>query len=96
MIATEDGGYASASDYDEETLALITHEEHGGDDSNHEMQYMASEDADRYECLVAQRVSSVQVTQAKQNQRHNLFHTKGVVKERSIRIIIDGELQQLG
>ena len=36
MIATEDGGYESASDYDEETLALITHEEHGGDDSDHE------------------------------------------------------------
>ena len=80
MIATADGGYESASDYDEETLALITREEHGGDDSDHETQYMAPEDADRYECLVAQRVLSVQVTQAEQNQRHNLFHTKGVVK----------------
>ena len=40
MIATEDGGYESASDYDE-TLALITCEEHGGDDSDHETQYMA-------------------------------------------------------
>ena len=90
MIATEDGGYESASDYDEETLALITREEHGGDDSDHETQYMAPEDADRYECLVAQRVLSVQVTQAEQNQRHNLFHTKGVVKERSVRVIIDG------
>ena len=55
----------------EETLALITHEEHGGDDSDHVTQYMAAEDADRYECLVAQRVLSVQVTQAEQNQRHN-------------------------
>ena len=27
MIVTEDGGYESASDYDEETFALITHEE---------------------------------------------------------------------
>jgi len=62
MIATEDGGYESASDYDEETLALITREEHGGDDSDHETQYMAPEDADRYECLVAQRVLSVQIT----------------------------------
>ena len=26
MIATKDGGYGSASDYDEETLALITRE----------------------------------------------------------------------
>ena len=66
MIATEDGGYESASDYDEETLALITHEEHGGEDSDHDTQYMA---ADRYECLVAQHVLSVQVTQAEQNQR---------------------------
>ena len=32
-IATKDGGYESASDYDEETLALITSEEHGGGDS---------------------------------------------------------------
>ena len=90
MIATEDGGYESTSDYDEETLALITHEEHGGEDSDHETQYMAAKDADRYECLVAQRVLSVQVTQVEQNQRHNLFHTKGVVKERSVRVIIDG------
>ena len=49
MIATEDGGYESASDYDEETLALIIHEEHGGDDSDHETQYMAPKDADRYD-----------------------------------------------
>ena len=47
MIATEDGGYESASDYDEETLALITREEHGGDDSDHETQYMAPEDVCR-------------------------------------------------
>src|SRR3954469_15140317 len=51
---------------------------------------MAPEDADRYECLGAQCVLSVQVTQAEQNHRHNLFHTKGVVKECSIRVIIDG------
>ena len=66
MIATEDGGYESASDYDEETLALITREEHGGDDSDHETQYKA-ENADRYESLVAQHVLSEQVTQAEQN-----------------------------
>ena len=30
MIAMEGGGYEPASDYDEETLALITREEHGG------------------------------------------------------------------
>ena len=36
----------SPLDYDEETLALITREEHSGDDSDHETQYMAAEDAD--------------------------------------------------
>ena len=56
---------------------------------------MAPEDADMYECLVAQRVLSVQVTQAEQNQRHNLFHIKGVVKEHS-RHHRWRELQQLG
>ena len=76
MIATKDGGYESCSDYDEETLALITRKEYGGDDSDHETQYMAPEDTDRYECLVSQRVLSVQVTQAEQNQRHNLFHKR--------------------
>ena len=90
MIITEDGGYDSASDYDEETLALIASEERGVDDTAQETQYMAADYADRYESLVAQRVLSVQVTQVEQNQRHNLFHTKGVVKERSVRVIIDG------
>ena len=36
MIVTEDGGYEFASDYDDETLALITREEHSGDDTEHE------------------------------------------------------------
>ena len=40
-IVTEDG---SASDYDEETLALITSEERGGDDFDHETQYTTVED----------------------------------------------------
>jgi hypothetical protein len=46
-------------------------------------------DADRYESLVVQRVLSTQVAPTEKNQRHTLFHTKGVVQERSIRIIID-------
>ena len=59
MLATEDGGYESASDYDKETLDLITREEHGGDDSEQEMPYMAAEVAHMYESLVAQCVLSV-------------------------------------
>lgn len=90
MIVTEDGGYDSASDYDEKTLALIASEEQGVDDTKQETQYMAADYADRYESLVAQRVLSVHATHVEQNQRHNLFHTKGVVKECSVRVIIDG------
>ena len=47
IIVTEDGGYESASDYEEETLDLITSEEHGADDSEPHTQCMAVEDADR-------------------------------------------------
>src|SRR3954471_24760377 len=90
MTITADGGYESASDYDEETLVLLANEEQGAHDEAHDIEYMAADDADTYDSLVAQRVLSVQVTKAEQNQRHNLFHTKGVVKERSVRIIIDG------
>jgi hypothetical protein len=51
--------------------------------------HVAPGDADRYESLVGQRVLSTQVAQPKNNQQHTLFHTKGVVQEQSIRIIID-------
>jgi hypothetical protein len=33
---------------------------------------------------------SAQITKAEPDQRHNLFHTKGVVKDQCIHIIIDG------
>ena len=55
-----------------------------------DVQCMAADDADRYASLIVQHVLSVQVIKAEQDQRHNLFHTKGIVKERSIHIIIDG------
>ena len=51
---------------------------------------MAAEAADTYKSLVAQRALSVQLSQAEHDQRHNLFQTRGVVKDRAIRIIIDG------
>ena len=90
MIVREDGEYDSASDYDEETLALISAQQ--GDDGHPEqdVEFMATEAADTYKSLVAQRALSVQLSQAEHDQRHNLFQTRGVVKDRAIRIIIDG------
>jgi hypothetical protein len=55
-----------------------------------EMEVMGTETADQYKSLVAQRVLSVQLSKAEHDQRHNLFQTRGVVKDRAIRIIIDG------
>jgi hypothetical protein len=37
-----------------------------------------------------QRVLSIQMERLEQNQRHTLFQTKCVIKERSFRMIIDG------
>ena len=90
MIVREDGEYDSASDYDEETLALISAQQGDDGHSDDDIDYMAAEAADTYKSLVAQRALSVQLSQAEHDQRHNLFQTRGVVKERAIRIIIDG------
>ena len=52
--------------------------------------HVDSSAADRYATLVVQRVLSTQVVQDEKHQRHNIFHIKGVVQERAVRIIIDG------
>ena len=89
-MVREDGEYDSASDFDEDTLALISARDGESTDSEPEMEVMGAETADKYQSLVAQRVLSVQLSKAEQDQRHNLFQTGGVVKDRAIRIIIDG------
>ena len=88
MIVREDGEYDSASDYDEDTLALLSAQK--DDDADSDIEVMGADAANAYPSLVAQRALSVQLSKAEQDQRHNLFQTRGVVKERAIRIIIDG------
>ncbi|KAM0841708.1 hypothetical protein ACQ4PT_058840 [Festuca glaucescens] len=90
MLVREDGEYDSASDFDEDTLALIAARDGANSDSEREMEVMEADTADQYKSLVAQRVLSVQLSKSEHDQRHNLFQTRGVVKERAIRIIIDG------
>ena len=53
MIVREDGEYDSASDYDEETLALLSAQQ--GDDGHPEqdVEFMATDAADSYMSLVA-------------------------------------------
>jgi hypothetical protein len=84
LLIRDNGEYSSASDSEETRHAMLA-----TDHAYNEEVHVAPGDADRYESLVAQRVLSTQVAQPENNQRHTLFHTKGVVQERSIRIIID-------
>jgi transposase InsO family protein len=88
LIVKNDGEYSSASELDNDTLALLA-ADHTGTESCPEEHINAAE-ADRYESLIVQRVLSAQMEKAEQNQRHSLFQTKCVIKERSCRMIIDG------
>jgi hypothetical protein len=90
MVVLEDGEYDYASDFYDDTLALIAARDGANSDSDKEMEVMGAETTDQYKSLVAQCVLSVQLSKAEHDQHHNLFQTRGVVKERSIWIIIDG------
>ncbi|WVZ97639.1 hypothetical protein U9M48_043156 [Paspalum notatum var. saurae] len=84
LLIRDNGEYSSASDSEETQHAMFA-----TDHAANEEVHVEPSDADRYESLVVRRVLSTQVAQPENNQRHTLFHTKGVVQERSIRIIID-------
>jgi hypothetical protein len=81
LLIRGDGEYSSASDSEEIEHALLA--------TDHAAQAEVHINPGDAESLVVQRVLSTEVALPKKNQRHTLFHTKGVVQERSIRIIID-------
>ena len=84
LLIRDDGEYSSASDSEDIQHAMLA-TDHAAKAKVH----VNPSDTDWYESLVVQRVLSTQVALTKNNQRHTLCHTKGVVQERSIRIIID-------
>jgi hypothetical protein len=88
LVVKADGEYSSSSELDEDIHALLA-ADHAGSEGCSEAHINAAE-ADRYESLIVQRVLSAQMEKAEQNQRHTLFQTKCVIKERSCRVIIDG------
>ena len=88
MVVKDDGEYSSPSDFEDDALALLA-TDHAGSEEQPEEQ-IGAEDADHYESLIVQCVLSAQMEKAEQNQRHTLFQTKCVIKERSCRLIIDG------
>jgi hypothetical protein len=76
LLIRDNGEYSFASDSKETRHAMLA-----TDQADNEEVHVAPGDAERYESLVAQRVLSTQVAQPENNQRHTLFHTKGVVQE---------------
>jgi hypothetical protein len=84
LLIHNNGDYSSASDSEELEHTLLATNNAATMDI-----HVNPGDANRYESLVVQRVLSTQFAPAEKNQRHTLFHTKGVVQERSIHIIID-------
>jgi hypothetical protein len=88
LVIKDDGEYSSASDFDNDTLALLAADNAGNDD--HPKEHISTGDADHYQSLILQCVLITQMERVEQNQRYTLFQTKCVIKEWSCRMIIDG------
>jgi hypothetical protein len=73
LVIRDDGEYSSASDYDEDTLALCADDHEGNDD--HPKEHIGIDDAGHYESLIVLCVLSTQMEWVEQNQRHTLFQT---------------------
>jgi hypothetical protein len=87
FIATNDGGYASASDV-EDDLALATNHVADLDSEGEAIDPMTT--AVGYKSILVQRVLSTQVEhEPKKLQGHNLFHTFLIVKDCCVPTIID-------
>ena len=71
MVVKDDGEYSYASDFDDDTLALLAVDHAGSEEQLEEK--IGAEDADHYESLIVQHVLRAQMEKAEQNQRHTLF-----------------------
>jgi hypothetical protein len=79
MVVHEDGVYDSASDFDDDTLALIAARDGANSHSDNEMEVMGTETADQYKSLVAQCVLSVQLSKAEHDKCHFALLVAGLV-----------------
>jgi hypothetical protein len=88
-IVTDDGGYVSASDV-EDDLALQTN--NVGDLDDDDADVFGSEHMEEYntKTYVVQRVLSAQVDTSEKLQHHNLFQIFFISKDCCVRTIIDG------
>jgi hypothetical protein len=65
LVVKDDGEYSSTSDFNEDTLALLTADHAGNDD--HREEHIGTGDADHYESLIVQRMLSTQMERVEQN-----------------------------
>jgi hypothetical protein len=88
-IATDDKGYVSASDV-EDDFTLQTN--NAGDLDDDDAEIFGSEHTEEYntKTYVVQRVLSAQVDTSEKLQRHNLFQILFVIKDYRVCTIIDG------
>jgi hypothetical protein len=66
LVIKDDGEYCSASDFNDDTLALLAADHVGNDD--HPEEHISIGDADHYQGLIVQRVLSKQMERLEQNQ----------------------------
>jgi hypothetical protein len=65
LIVKDNGEYSSASDFNEDTLALLVADHEGND--GHPEEHIGTSDADHYESLIVQCVLSTQMERVEQN-----------------------------
>ena len=84
-IATEDGGYVSASDVEEDDDVDVAVDNNGDDEIA-----FGGEDTATYRSVIVQRVLSTQLDQADKQQHHNLFQTFFIIKEwRAVSLLME-------
>ena len=82
LFVNEQGEWESESEH-EDNGALGDHEDEEGEKSGCDIQ------ADMGDCFVSRRVLSVNAAREEKGQRHNIFHTRGTIKDKVCRIIVD-------
>jgi len=90
-IATDDGGYVSASDVEDE-VALVTNLAAQDDEITDEMEdeVLGTAATANHRTIIVQRVLSAQIKHEERLKRHNLFQMFLIVQDYRIRVIIDG------
>ena len=80
MIVNEQGEWESESDREDEDI-----QEEAENNDGKEIQPNEGDN----NCFISLRVLSVTAVKEENGQRHNLFHTRGMIKDKLCRIIVD-------